>query len=562
MSRRTRLWWPRVRFGKISHPIVDPAREGIACGGEDVDGVAQDVSEYYRYCPNQVKVLISDAICLGRRHANYPYCKGCQFNDDERGTAPSEVTRSAQHQYKERAARIDRIFKAYDIRGTYPEMLNEEIAWRIGHATASYLHSALRGLDRSDREARAIVVGRDMRKSSPLLAQAFIEGARSTGGPVIDIGMIDTSQIYFAINHLNTCGGAQTTASHNPAQYNGFKISGAKGVPVGADTGLKDIGRIVTNLVRHQTGHRGELRIADLTSEYRGFVRSFLGSPRRLKIAIDASNGMAGKWVPILFGDLPTLDLKCINMEHDGEFVHDPNPLVDANLRQLRNKVRRNGADFGVCFDGDADRLMVVDENADIVRCDLLTAVLARQFLRAHPGGTIVYDLRSSKAVPEEIRAAGGTPRRERVGHAFMKKALADSRGPFGGELSGHFYFQDNFYCDSGVLALVHVINLLTRENKPLSELIAPVRRYFASGERNFENQEQDAAVRRLGEIYKDARIDYLDGITVQYPDWWFNVRKSNTEPLLRLNLEADTPELMEAKLAEITPHLGNPVDH
>jgi len=526
--------------------------------------VSQDnYAEYYRYCPNQPKLIISDAICRGRRRSNYPFCKGCPFNDEERarqeGSGPAT---SRRQQDKARTVMLEKIFKAYDIRGTYPDQLNEELAWRIGHGTASFLMSAIRGLERADPNASAIVVGRDMRKSSPSLCQAFVEGSRSTGATVIDIGMIDTSQIYFAINHLKTCGGVQVTASHNPAQYNGFKISGSRGVPVGGETGLNDIRRVVTNLARHDTGQQGELKKQDLANEYRTFVHKFLEPPRRLKIAVDASNGMAGKWVPLLFGDVGELELSCINMEHKGEFVHDPNPLVDANLRQLQDEIRRIDADFGVCFDGDADRLMVVDENAQIVRCDMLTAVLARQFLQKHRKGTIVFDLRSSRAVAEEIRKAGGNPRRERVGHAFMKRALAEAKAPFGGELSGHFYFQDNFYCDSGMLALVHVVNMLTREGKPLSELIAAVKRYASCGERNFENAEQDATIQRLAEVFKDARIDYLDGITVQYKDWWFNVRKSNTEPLLRLNLEADTPELMEEKLALVAPHLGTLVAH
>jgi phosphomannomutase len=216
----------------------------------------------------------------------------------------------------------------------------------------------------------------------------------------------------------------------------------------------------------------------------------------------------------------------------------------------------------GVCFDGDADRLMVVDEKGQIVRCDMLTAVLARQFLAKNPKSTIVYDLRSSRALPEEIKKAGGVPRRERVGHAFMKRALADAKAPFGGELSGHFYFRDNFYCDSGMLALVHLVNLLTREGKPLSEVVDPVKRYFSSGERNFENPEADATIKKIQEIYKDGRIDFLDGITVQFKEWWFNVRKSNTEPLLRLNLEAETAELLEARLTEVAKLLGTPVAH
>lgn len=272
----------------------------------------QSVEDYYRHCPNQPELLISDAICFGRRRASYPYCPGCQFNDDEKGAGKSSA---------ERALMIEKVFKAYDVRATYPDMLDEDAAWRIGFATASFLHTGLRGMDRAAAGATTVVVGRDMRKSSPSLAAALIEGIRSTGSPVIDIGMIDTPQLYFAINHLGSCGGVQTTASHNPAHYNGFKISGIKGAPVGADTGLSDVCKIAQNTTRHDTGQEGPLRSVDLSSEYKAFVRSFLETPRKLRICIDASNGMAGKWAPIIFGDVRELDLICLNMETNGEFV-------------------------------------------------------------------------------------------------------------------------------------------------------------------------------------------------------------------------------------------------
>jgi len=522
----------------------------------------QPVEDYYRFCPNQPKIVISDAICIGRRKASYPFCRGCQFNDDEKGGPQRSFSPSGSSIAEERSLMIEKVFKAYDVRATYPDMLNEDVAWRIGFATASFLNTGIRGMDRAIKGATTIVVGRDMRKSSPSLCEAFIDGVRSTGSPVIDIGMIDTSQIYFAINHLKACGGIQTTASHNPAQYNGFKISGVKGIPVGAETGLADICRIAQNTVKHQSADMGDLFERDLGDDYKAFIRGFLDPPRKMRICVDASSGMAGKWVPIIFGDVKELDLHCINMEHNGEFVHDPNPLVDENLAQLRKAVSHRHADFGVCFDGDADRLIVVDENADIIRCDLLTALLARRFLAQEPGSTVVFDLRSSRVVAEEIKAAGGVPRRERVGHAYMKKSLSDTKGVFGGELSGHFYFKDNYYCDSGMLAFAHVINALTSSGSTLSELIDPLRKYCGSGERNFLNEEKDAAITALAERYSDGRVDFLDGVTVQYSNWWFNVRKSNTEPLLRLNVEARWAALLEEKLEELAPMLGDPVDH
>lgn len=522
----------------------------------------QSVEDYYRYCPNQPEILISDAVCFGRRRASYPYCHGCQFNDDEKDGPQKSMRPRGSRLAEERSEMIEKVFKAYDVRATYPDMLNEDVAWRIGFASASFLNTAIRGMDRAVGGATTIVVGRDMRKSSPKLSGALIDGIRSAGSPVVDIGMIDTSQIYFAINHLKACGGIQTTASHNPAHYNGFKISGLKGIPIGADTGLMDICRIAQNTVKHPGSKIGDIFERDLSEDYKRFVRGFMDTPRKMRICVDASNGMAGKWVPIIFGDIAELDLYCINMEHDGEFVHEPNPLVDSNLEQLQKAVQSRRADFGVCFDGDADRLIVIDENADIIRCDLLTALLARTFLEKEPGATVVYDLRSSRVVAEEIKDAGGVPRRERVGHAYMKKSLHDTKGVFGGELSGHFYFKDNFYCDSGMLAFAHVINVLTKTGSTLSELIDPLRRFYSSGERNFRNEEKDEAIAALADRYSDGRVDFLDGVTVQYPNWWFNVRKSNTEPLLRLNIEASYAALLDEKLEELAPMLGEPETH
>jgi len=271
---------------------------------------------------------------------------------------------------------------------------------------------------------------------------------------------------------------------------------------------------------------------------------------------------MAGAWFDVLFADAENLDTTVINSETTGEFVHDPNPLVDANLAQLQKEVVKQKADMGICFDGDADRCMFVDNKGKIVRCDTVTALLARIFLDQHPGSTIVYDLRSSRVVREEVEAAGGVPRRERVGHAFMKKTLADTKALFGGEISGHFYFRDNWYCDSGFLAFAHTVNVLGNQRKSLASLVKPLQRYAGSGERNFSNDDKDGTIRALAEKYSDGEVDFLDGATVQYEDWWFNVRPSNTEPLLRLIVEAVDARLLKEKLAELTPLLGEPVEH
>lgn len=515
----------------------------------------QDVSEYYRYCPDQPKALISDAVCMGRRRTRYPQCPGCRFNDDERTEAGTGSAARQSAAYTPSA--VEQLFGANDIGATYPDSLDEELAWRIGHATASYLRGALRGLDRSDPVATTVVVGRDTRRSSPALCAALVEGARSTGASVVDIGVVDTPQVYFAINHLGSCGGVQTTGSGRPVPYNGFKIAGQGGRPVAADTGLMDVGRIAANMIKHDTGQEGALRSQDLGNEYRAFVRGHLLPPRPMKVAVDASNGAAGKWVPRIFDGLPGVELICLNGEHDGAFAHEPDPLAEGGLEQLQEEVVRLGADFGVCFDGDADRIVVVDETGEIVGSDLLTALLARQFLARAPGATVVYDLRSSRVVAEEIKAAGGVPRRERVGHAYMRKALAESKGVLGGELSGRYYFKENFYCESGLLVLVHLMNAMTGERRGLSELVRPLKRYARSGRRTFESPDAGAVLRRLAEVYAGARVDFLDGITVQYETWWFNVRPAADGPTLCLNLEAATPELMQEKLDEVAGHLG-----
>ena len=415
----------------------------------------------------------------------------------------------------------------------------------------------LSGYERGQANSQSLCVGRDMRTHSKALVGALIEGMNSTGADVIDIGMIDTPQMYFAVNHFGTCGGVQVTASHNPAKYNGFKISGLGARPVGVDTGLKDIEHIATALIHTKGKVTGSVEKYDLTAEYKNHVLKFLQpNIKPLKIAIDASNGMAGKMVPAIFGNLP-IEIIDLNFEHAGKFKHEPNPLIEENLAQVKAAVKKNKCDFGICFDGDADRLMMVDEKGKNISCDLMTALMVPYFLKDNPNSTIVYDLRSSLVVPEEILKNGGTPRRERVGHAFMKKALRDSHAVFGGELSGHFYYRDNYYADSGLITLVHVLNIVSAANLPISELVRPLRRYYSSSEINFHVDDKQATMNELTRRYSDGQIDHLDGVTVRYKHWWFNCRPSNTEPLLRLNVEAVSKKLLEEKLSEIEKRLG-----
>ena len=530
--------------------------------------VVQRVQEYHRYCPGEEQIRISDAVCLQRRGCNFPKCKGCPFNDDEKARAERAKSKPATPADATDSEHMTDVFNPYDIRAPYPDLLDREIAWRIGQAVSQFLRSELRGYDRGRKDKATVIVGRDMRKSSPDLASGLIEGLRAGGSPVVDIGMVDAAQLYFATNQLICCGGVMVTGSHHPAKYNGFHICGQKGKAISGETGLSKIFAIASNTKRQSGGKVSELTQRDLSEAYREFIRGFLKPGHKgasvdhpLKGVVDASNGMAGRWVPLLFNALGWLEIIPLNFEHNGEFVHEPDPTKEANLSQLAARVIRSNAHFGICFDGDADRCVLVDEQGKRVRGDHLLALLARLFLKEHPGTTVIHDVRCSRAVTEEIRKAGGVPRRERCGPVYIRKALADAKGAVGGELSGHYYFRDNGYCDSGMIAFAHVLNILTDTTQPLSKLIEPMKRYAVSGERNFKLEDHQNVIDRLTQKYGHGRIDHLDGITVQFADWWFNVRPSHTEPLLRLNMEAKDSSLLESKLEQIVPLLGTPAD-
>jgi phosphomannomutase len=456
----------------------------------------------------------------------------------------------------------DNVFKAYDVRGVYGQDVTEDLAWKIGHASAAFLRSMLTGYDRGQASSNRLIVGHDMRPSSQSLTCALIEGITASGAGVIDIGLCDTPMVYFAVNYIGTCGGIQVTASHNPIEYNGFKVSGLRAKPIGADTGLKEIQRIVGSIRRMPIGASlAPVTKSDLWAEYRAHVMKFLKTPRRLRVVVDASNGMGGKMVPAVFCDAD-IEIIPLNFKIGEGFAHPPNPVVEANLAQLKAAVVEHQADFGVCTDGDADRCVFVDEQGRMITSDLMTALLAKHFLSTNPGATVVFDLVSSRVVAEEIRAAGGVPRRERVGHSFIKKTLGDSHGIMAGERSGHFYFRDNWNCDSGAIALATAVSMISAQDKKLSQLIAPLRRYSSTGEINFEVQDKAGKMIEVEKTFADAKIAKVDGVTVEYDDWWCNVRASNTEPLLRLNLEANTPELMKEKFELLQGMLGTPVGH
>ena len=452
------------------------------------------------------------------------------------------------------------IFKSCDVQGVYPGQLSADDAWKIGVAAGRFLPSLIRGYDRGLRNTQSLCVGRDMRTHSAELAGRLTEGIRCAGVNVIDLGQIDTPQIYFAINHLKTCGGIQVTASHRPAQYNGFKISGHRAVPIATDTGLGDIQHLASSLLHTKGNPTGTITELDMTEDYCRHVLRFLaGNLRPLKVAIDASNGMAGKLIPPLFGGL-SIDVVEINFEHSGAFHHDPDPLARKNLKELRSVVKEHKCDFGLCFDGDAERLTVLDEKGHQVANDHLIAIMVPYFLRRQPRAVVVYDLRCSRVVSEEIIKRDGTPRKVGVGQAFMKKAMRDTHAIFGGELSGRFYYQENFAADSGFITLVHLLNIVSESNRPLSELLRPLRRFHASGELSFTVDDKRKTMETLAKHYGDGKINHLDGITIDYKNWWFNCRSNSTEPVLRVNVEAKESDLLKEKVRDLVDLLGKPM--
>jgi len=385
---------------------------------------------------------------------------------------------------------ISEIFKAYDVRAIYPDKLNENAAWKVGCASGRMLRrlGASAGVEKPD----TVLVSRDMRPHSPQLAAALIEGLRAAGANVIDLGMCDTSIIYFAVNYFKCAGGIQTTASHNPIEYNGFKISGPQARPIGADTGLKEIAADAETLGdRGSIAATGSTEQIDIWPQYRQHILSFLTPPTRpVKVVIDASNGMAGKLIPMVFNGVQNLQIVPINFEITGSFVHPPNPLEAENMVPTQQGVKAEKADLGACFDGDADRCMLTDEKGQIIGCDHLTGLLCNHFIKTS-GQHVVYDLRSSKVVEESISAHGATPHRSRVGHVFMKGLLRETGAVFGGELSGHFYFRDNYFADSGAIAFAAVVSMIGRSKTPLSELVEPFRRFPQSGEINFKVEDK-----------------------------------------------------------------------
>jgi phosphomannomutase len=435
---------------------------------------------------------------------------------------------------------LDRIFKAYDVRGVVPDDLDADLVRDIGAAFAAW------------SKAPSIVVGRDCRLSSPELAAAIADGATSQGVDVVDLGLASTDLLYFASGSLDMPG-IMLTASHNPKQYNGLKFCLAGAKPVGEATGLRDIRAMVEQGITAGDA-RGTVVQRDMLGAYVEHVLTFVDvdAMRPLTVVADTANGMGGLVVPAVMARLP-VTLHHLYAELDGTFPNHPaDPIDPENQRDLKAAVLEHGADIGLAFDGDADRVFLIDEQAQDVSGSLLTALVAIAMLEREPGAKIVHNLICSWTVPEVIAEHGGEAVRTRVGHSFIKQVMAETGAIFGGEHSGHYYFRENYRADSGLIAAVSALGELSKSDRPLSELLAPLRRYSASGEINSIVDDQQGRIEAIATRYADGRQDRLDGLTVQYDDWWCNVRPSNTEPLLRLNAEARTPELLAEKTAEV----------
>lgn len=445
---------------------------------------------------------------------------------------------------------LDKIFKAYDIRGVYPKEINKSVAYKIGQAVVEFL------------TAKKIVVGRDIRPSSKSLFKELVRGIRDRGIDVIDIGLVTTPMMYFGVINLKADGGVMITASHNPPEYNGFKIVRKKSVPISEDSGLLEIKKIVCQGKVFE-GRTSNIFRKDILNDYIENALKFADVKRikPFKVVVDTGNAMGGIVAPEFFKRLPCKAIP-LYWELDGTFPnHTPDPLRPENTKNLQKRVLKEKADLGIALDGDVDRVFFIDEKGERISADFITALLSRVFLKENPRAKILYDLRSSWIVKEEIQRYGGTPIIYRVGHSLIKKKMKDSDILFGGELSGHYYLKNNYFLDSPFIVILKILELISEEGEPISEIIRPLKRYFSSGEINFtlpagrqEVKDKEKTLKELEREFSDAKhISYLDGLSIEYSNWWFNIRPSHTEPLLRLNIEAKNKELLEEKRKKLT---------
>ncbi len=429
------------------------------------------------------------------------------------------------------------IFKAYDIRGTYPSELNEDIAYKIGRAFVEFLG------------CRQVCIGRDMRLSSDTLFNALAEGITDQGADVIDIGLCGTDMLYYAVYKLGIDSGIMITASHNTKEWNGMKLVKEKAIPLSEETGIKEIESICISENFKQPSRKGTVEKAEIIDDYAEFVRSFidLSSIKPIKVVMDASNGIAGTIVPKIFAGLPIKTIE-MNFEPDGNFpVHQSNPLIYENRKDIMQKVVEEKADIGITWDGDADRCFFIDDKGRFIQGDFITALLAENMLQKNPNAMILYDLRASWLVKDLIEKNKGRSRMCRVGHAFFKQYMRDENSVFAGEVTGHYYYKyEDFYTDNGMIPALQMLELLSLKGKKLSEILDSFEGYHISGEINYEVKDKEKVMKKVEEAFKDGKIYHLDGISVEYHDWHLNLRASNTEPLIRLNLEAKTKEKME----------------
>ena len=514
----------------------------------------QTPTDYYKFCPGEENVKISNAICRGRRRASYPKCPGCQFNDDSAPLGAMTGVNSPNA-----TAALEAVFRTNEICATAPAPLSADAAWRIGHAAGQFLHGRLRGFERASPGSRSVIVGRDLRPLSQMLQSALIEGIRSVGLDVIDIGVVDTPQLYFAVNHFHSCGGIQTTGGVMPIEYNGFKLCGAKGVPIGEETGLAGIRDIAVRVPRHQTAMAARLREADVSTEYATFVRQAIPGERLnrpIRILVDAGHGPAGRWMPAILGEISALRIEVIHAEGQPPYAHNPDPCDPSCTQEIRRKVKETDADLGVAFSGDAGACAFFDEKGLPVPPDVVAALLARVFLERQRGASVVLDVRSSMASSDEIQRAGGVAIRERVGYPHMRKTMGESAAVIGADWSGRFYFREAEGCESAIFAVAHVLALLSASGRRLGEMAQSIAKFRSSGEVVYPCSRPEQVLSDMAETYAGATIARIDGITVRHADWWFNARPIDSDKM-GVVVEAKTKKMADQRLAEIAASIS-----
>jgi len=533
----------------------------------------RSAADYFRFCPGEEQVKISNAICRGRRRSSYPKCKGCPFNDDEHAALPGAPALEKAQTLR----RTEALFRPFDIAGPTPDILNEDVAWRIGHAAAQYLRGKLRGYERANPAGRSLVVGHDHRPHARTIQQALIDGVRAAGLHVLDLGAIDTPGLFFAVNHLGAGGGLQVAGGRLPMTCLGILLCGAKAVPITAETGLASIGDIALRVPRHVTGSMGDLTARDLTDAYAAFLRGRLRAggplPRPLTVVIDFAHGPAARILPQALADLGNLKLHLLHAEPTPPPDLVPDPFNSAHTRQLRRLVREHQAAFGVAFDSDASSCCFFDERGQSVRPDRLTGLLARLFIGREPGAAIVLDHRSTRAAFEEIQRVGGVAIPCRADRVSIKKLMLERNAPFGADLEGRFHFRDACNNESAPLAVLHVLNLLVDHGRKLGDLLRPLRRYASPAELRLPCRRPEHVLRELAAAHAAAELDTLDGLSVKYPDWWFHARvappllppaaafaaspaPTPATPILSVLLEARSRKLADTRLAELRAFL------